>query len=134
MIKLGTSFKIRCQQVAGIPAQLPEDAYHGEYLLELAQECIKTYGPEVLNQPDEFFSSYAKEHLLARLTETLRTYNITYDVWFSEKLCMIVAPLTRSLSSLQTKDCSTKTGMHSGLNRPLLVMTKIVLLKNRRAN
>ena len=35
--KLGISFKMRCQQALGIDAELPEEGYHGEYLLELAQ-------------------------------------------------------------------------------------------------
>ena len=35
--KLGLSFKVRCQQVLGINAELPEDGYHGEYLVALAK-------------------------------------------------------------------------------------------------
>ena len=35
--KLGLSFKVRCQQALGINAELPEEGYQGEYLLELAQ-------------------------------------------------------------------------------------------------
>ena len=103
MQKLGTSFKIRCQQVAGIPVELPEDAYHGEYLLALAQECVKRYGAEVLDKPDEFFSTYAKEHLLARLTETLSNYNITYDVWFSEKTLHDSGAIDKVIKQLTTK-------------------------------
>lgn len=83
--KLGVSLKIRCQQVLGKNIALPEDAYHGDYLIALAQQCIKQHSPDVLNQPDEFFATYAKDLLLADIKETLASYGITFDVWFSEK-------------------------------------------------
>jgi arginyl-tRNA synthetase len=104
MLKLGASFKIRCQQAVGIEVQLPEDAYHGEYLVELAQECIKTYGAEVLKKPDEFFISYAKEELLARLKHTLSTYNISYDVWFSEKTLHDSGAIEKVIDQLKKKE------------------------------
>lgn len=53
--KLGISLKIRCQQLVGQEVQLPEDGYQGEYLIELAKECVKTFGPEVVNKPESFF-------------------------------------------------------------------------------
>ena len=83
--KLGSSFKIRCQQAAGIQADLPEDGYRGEYLLELAQELIKAEGATVLQKPDSFFEVYAKEYLLKKIKQTLEDYGVTFDVWFSEK-------------------------------------------------
>ena len=61
MLKLGSSLKIRCQQQTGIAVQLPEDAYHGEYLVTLAQECIKALWASVLDKPDNFFIEYAEK-------------------------------------------------------------------------
>lgn len=83
--KLGISFKIRCQQAAGIQAELPEDGYRGQYLFELAQELIKSEGTAVLQKPESFFEEYAKEFLLKRIQQTLEEYGVTFDVWFSEK-------------------------------------------------
>ncbi len=83
--KLGLSFKARCMQVSGYDMAVPEDGYQGEYLVALAQECYDTYGTELLSKTDEFFSSYAKEHLLKNITTTLAEYGITFDIWFSEK-------------------------------------------------
>ena len=85
MNKLGSSFKIRCLQVLGQEAELPEDGYQGDYLVTLAQECFNEFGTELLSKPDEFFVTYAKEHLLERIKQVLTNYGITYDVWFSEK-------------------------------------------------
>lgn len=99
--KLGISFKIRCQQAAGIQAELPEDGYRGEYLLELAQDLIKTEGASILQNPDSFFEHYAKEFLLKKIQQTLEAYGVTFDVWFSEKTLHEGGHIERAIKILQ---------------------------------
>ncbi len=82
--KLGASLKIRCQQQEGLPVELPEDAYHGQYLIDLAQKCLEEH-PDALAQDDNFFMSYAYTHMLKGLQKTTSDYGITFDTWFSEK-------------------------------------------------
>lgn len=82
--KLGMSLRIRCLQELGEKIELPEDAYHGEYLIEIAKKCIDEYGPELKSKPIEFFADYAKNHILENIKKTLTNYGITFDVWFSE--------------------------------------------------
>lgn len=84
VIKLGTSLKIRCQQLLGLDVALPEDAYHGQYLVELAQECIAQHGNDVIKKSDEFFADYAKDHLLEQIKQTVTNFGISFDIWFSE--------------------------------------------------
>lgn len=83
--KLGNSLFIRCQQEAGIPATMPEDGYHGEYLIEMAKECIAQFSSQVITQPLSFFAEYAQTRLLKMIEKTLQDYGITFDVWFSER-------------------------------------------------
>jgi arginyl-tRNA synthetase len=86
--KLGLSLKIRCQQHANIGGILPEDAYHGEYLIGLAQQCITEYEDnleQLWQKPTSFFEHYAKDHMLSWIKNTLEEYGIQFDVWFSEK-------------------------------------------------
>lgn len=85
MEKLGNSLKLRCQEILGQEISFPEDGYKGTYLKDLAQKCIEENGKNVLEQPDSFFISYAYSNLLAQQQETLQSYGITFDVWFSEK-------------------------------------------------
>lgn len=99
--KLGLSFKVRCQQALGIDAELPEEGYRGEYLLELAQQCIKENGNAVLQKPDAFFETYAKDHLLAKIKQTLEDYGLTFDVWFSEKTLHEGGDIERAIKILQ---------------------------------
>ncbi|TET05825.1 arginine--tRNA ligase, partial [Candidatus Dependentiae bacterium] len=82
--KLGISFKIRCQQQLGLAVELPEDAYHGDYLIVLAKKCIEEYGKDILEKSDSFFTDYAKNYLLEQIKKTLSDFGITFNVWFSE--------------------------------------------------
>ena len=99
--KLGQSFKVRCQQELGINAELPEEGYRGEYLVELAKQCISEHGKEVVQQPDEFFATYAKEHLLEKIKQTLEQYGVHFDVWFSEKTLHESGDIDRAIKLLQ---------------------------------
>lgn len=99
--KLGISFKIRCQQAAGIESELPEDGYRGEYLLDLAASLIKAEGTSVLQRPDSFFEQYAKEYLLEKIKQTLEDYGVRYDVWFSEKTLHEGGHIERAIKLLQ---------------------------------
>lgn len=83
--KLGLSFKIRCLQELGQDIELPEDAYHGDYLIHLAKKCVQEFTTNLEHQPITFFETYAKEHMLAMQQETLENYGIVFQTWFSEK-------------------------------------------------
>ena len=87
-------------QQLGLPAELPEDSYHGDYLVEIAKKCINEHGKSVIEQPEEFFINYGYEHILAWHKETLKTYGINFDVWFSEKKLHESGAIERALELL----------------------------------
>lgn len=99
--KLGASFKARCLQALGIQAAVPEDGYQGEYLLDLAHECIKEYGSSVSKKSDDFFEHYAKTKLQERIKKTLEHYGIYFDVWFSEKTLHTTGAIQEAIKYLQ---------------------------------
>ncbi len=82
---LGVSFKARCLQALGQDVNVPEDGYHGHYLVELAQQLVSAEGKALLEKEQSFFEQYAKAYLLEKIKLTLERYGIVYDVWFSEK-------------------------------------------------
>lgn len=83
--KLGESLLIRIKQELGQDIKLPEESYHGNYLIEIAKKCIDENGSEVVNNDLNFFKTYAKNMLLERIDDTLTEYGITFDEWFSEQ-------------------------------------------------
>jgi len=108
MKKLGISFKIRCQQELGVDIQLPDDAYHGQYLVELAKETVKQFGKEILERPDKFFQDYAKEKMLSMIKHTLHEYGIFFDTWFSEKSLHETGAVDKAFSILDKQGCLFK--------------------------
>ena len=98
--KLGNSFKIRCFQELDQIVDLPEDAYHGQYLVDLAKKCVSKFGSNLLQEDDLFFATYAKEHLLQQLQITLESYGIIFHEWFSEKMLHDHGKVTESLNKL----------------------------------
>lgn len=83
--KLGLSLKIRCLQQLGQAINLPEDSYQGEYLVDVAKLCVTEFGNNLIQEPDRFFETFAKEHMLKLQQETLEQYGIIFQTWFSEK-------------------------------------------------
>jgi len=84
MHKLGMSLYYRCRQAAGDTIELPDDAYHGNYLHEMAQNLVHEHGEAVVNNTYQFFADYACTRLRQQIQKTLETYRVSYDVWFSE--------------------------------------------------
>lgn len=99
---LGDSFKARCLQELGESATVPENGYQGQYLVELAQACVKKFGKELKNKPDKFFADYAKNELRAQQERTLAQYGIHFDVWFSEKTLHESGNIDRAIEKLKT--------------------------------
>ncbi len=100
MQKLANSLKIRVQKALGSDVQLPEDAYHGEYLVELAQELIAQEGPQVVDRDATFFANYGEEKLLTAIKETLASYGVTFDVWFPETKLHTSGEIVKALDRL----------------------------------
>ena len=103
MKKLANSLRIRCQQVLGEQIDLPENAYHGEYLAELAQTLVQDEGASVLDKDDQFFADYAEKHLLTEIKETLELYGVTFDVWFPETKLHSSGEIAKALDILHEK-------------------------------
>ncbi len=85
MQKLGNSLQLRCMEALGQTIEFPEDGYRGDYMKELANQAIAQHGKTIIDQPQAFFIDYAYKHLLAHQQDTLQSYRIIFDVWFSER-------------------------------------------------
>ena len=89
--KLGLSLEARyLQQLQGEETvEFPEDAYHGEDIIEHAKAYIAEHGDALLAVSSEerrrTLAQYALPINLSRIREGLTRYGIAYDVWFSEK-------------------------------------------------
>jgi arginyl-tRNA synthetase len=103
MNKLGASLKARCLQQCGTVAEIPEEGYHGEYLIALAEECIETYGSAVIENDISFFTDYAQTKLITQQKQELAAYGVTFDRWFSERTLHANGSITAALAELERR-------------------------------
>jgi arginyl-tRNA synthetase len=83
MEKFGASL-----QAAAHGHKIPEDGYHGEYILDLAKQ-IATEVPDILTLPDDeqlvAFREAGYERQLKEQQSQLEHFRTKFDVWFSER-------------------------------------------------
>ena len=70
-------------------ATFPENGYHGADIVDTAQRIIKKDGEKYLDMSEDerlaIFKELALKEQLAALKEDLEAFNVTFDVWFSER-------------------------------------------------
>jgi arginyl-tRNA synthetase len=87
--RLAESVHIRYRQLLGEDVDLPEDAYHGEYLIDLARELIDEVGMSYRSMSPaevrEKIRHWALRKLVTVQREDLERFRVVYDVWMSER-------------------------------------------------
>lgn len=101
MLILGKSLKARCLQELGQQAELPEEGYAGQYMIDLAKTCIGQLGRDVIKNDDKFFTDYAKEKMLEQQQKDLAAYRINFDRWYSEKSLHDSGAVDKTIEILQ---------------------------------
>ncbi len=83
---LGLSVKARYVELFGKPAQIPEEGYQGEYIIDIAKEISDKYSDSLINSEDIFFfAEYAMNRNVSLQKADLEKYGVIFDQWFSEK-------------------------------------------------
>lgn len=86
---LGQSVEARYRQLLGEKMEVPEEGYHGEYVMEIARKIREKFGKEPLNWPPEErekkFTDEAIQRNVAGQKEILERYRVHYNNWFSER-------------------------------------------------
>ena len=83
----------RYLQQCGRDAEVPEDGYHGEYMVDLAAEIFDEEGERFLGVPEaEAFNLLGElgvGKFMARIREDLVKLRIEFDEWFNEKTLFV---------------------------------------------
>lgn len=79
----------RYQQQFGRDVDIPVDGYPGDYMIDLAREIRDRHGDGYLRPPGEpspeGFGDLGIELMVARIRQTLETFGVRYDRWYSER-------------------------------------------------
>jgi arginyl-tRNA synthetase len=96
---LARSFEARVREALGEPAQFPENGYPGEYLIDLAQEFIRSENIRDASALESWatmtalagpavpaaLGRYAVDRMLEGQRRVLADYGVQFDVWSSEQ-------------------------------------------------
>jgi len=76
-------------QALGQPGEVPENGYHGAYMIDLAKEIIAEKGEGFLGMPEPEaiarLGQIGMEKVLKAIRADLEEIGVTFDVWFSER-------------------------------------------------
>lgn len=85
---LAASVHARYLELLGQEVEFPADGYHGQDIIETAQRIIDKVGDSYLAKPIverlAILKEIALEEKLAALKSDLASFNVQFDVWFSE--------------------------------------------------
>ena len=83
------SLHTRYRQRFGQAAEMPEDGYHGQYMIDLATEVAAEHGDRFLDMPEaeaiERLGETGLARILAGTREDLGLLRVEFDEWFSEQ-------------------------------------------------
>ena len=105
MDRFNHSLYARYQQQFGVEAQVPEDGYQGEYMVELARELKDEEGERFLNMPEQEAVGELGEIGLRKMLDAIRAdmeeLRVSYDMWFSERTLYEEGQYERSMNILR---------------------------------
>lgn len=123
--KLALAMEIRCRQLLGQEVELPEDAYPGAYVIDLARSFLEApegaearellsahppappgrdCAPEVAALRERL-GRYAVERIVAEQEAVLADYGVVYDVWYRESAVRAAGGPQRALELLRERGC-----------------------------
>lgn len=105
--KFATSLEVRYLQHYDSSVEIPEDAYHGQDIVEHAENFIKEYGDKYVNADSKerrkALVDFALPKNIAGLERDLGRYRITYDKWFRESTLHNDGSVQRVIDALKEK-------------------------------
>lgn len=105
--KFATSLEVRYLQHFESSIELPEDAYHGQDIVDHAENFIKEYGDKYVNADSKerrkALVDYALPKNIAGLERDLKRYRITYDKWFRESTLHNDGSVQKVIDALKAK-------------------------------
>ena len=104
----GRTLYARYQQLFGRDAEVPENGYPGDYVIEIAGQIKDEAGDRYLRpegeEGDPALGEIGIQALVGQIREDLELIGVTYDRWFSERSLQIEGgPYDRVLSLLRER-------------------------------
>ncbi|MEX2204716.1 MAG: arginine--tRNA ligase [Myxococcota bacterium] len=100
---LAQSLRARYLQLLGDAAELPEEGYQGEYLIEIARALVAQVGEGFRDASETDFRTRAVEAIFADIEGTLRGLGVRFDAYFNEHTLFERKRVEATLADLRTR-------------------------------
>ncbi len=108
MDKFNQSVYARYAQAFGRDAEVPEDGYSGDYLVDLAAELREDFGEKYLGMDEtravSEIGNIAMNRMIDAIREDMERLEVHYDEWFSERSLYESGQFETAMAMLHDKD------------------------------
>ncbi|MBC8281788.1 MAG: arginine--tRNA ligase [Chloroflexi bacterium] len=98
----------RYKQELGHDAEMPENGYLGDYIVDLAKEILEAEGERFLNMEEEQalleVGDIGREKMVANIKDDLASIGVEFDNWFSERSLFSSGEYDATLKLLREND------------------------------
>jgi len=81
---LALSVQARVREQRGLPAEMPQDGYHGEYIRDIAREYVAAHFGDAAGEDLEQIRKFAVAYLRNEQDIDLRAFGVDFDSYFLE--------------------------------------------------
>jgi arginyl-tRNA synthetase len=103
--QFGRSVEARYLQVVGRPAEMPEEGYFGDYVVDVARDIAAEFGEALANlEPDERYRRLLSEgsrRILDGIRATLERFGAHFDRFFSERSLLESGEIQQAVERLR---------------------------------
>jgi arginyl-tRNA synthetase len=107
--KFGESVAIRYRQLYGEEIEVPQDAYPGDYVKDIAAQIKDVHGdiyrPLSLEEQGRVFAPIAIDWVVADAQRVTKKFGITFDTWFKQSSFLESGYFTKTMDELRRRGC-----------------------------
>jgi arginyl-tRNA synthetase len=107
--RFGESVAIRYRQLFGEDIQVPEDAYPGDYVKDIAAQIKERHGDVYrtlsLEEQGRVFAPMAIDWVVADAQRVTRKFGVTFDTWFKQSSFLGSGYFTKTMEELRRRGC-----------------------------
>jgi arginyl-tRNA synthetase len=106
MRTMGESIYARYRQQLGDEYPLAENAYQGDYIIDIAKEIVNAKGDSLRDADPErnYFRKYGEEWCFAKIKETLARLGVAHDVFYNEDTLYTSGTIDEVIAEFKKKD------------------------------
>ena len=107
--RFGESVAIRYRQLFGEDTPVPQDAYPGDYVKDIASQIKDTHGDLYrtlsLEEQGRVFAPMAIDWVVADALRVTKKFGITFDTWFKQSSFLESGYFTKTMDELRSRGC-----------------------------